>query len=228
LNKLEIKTFLEKLEIIADIYGVCDLSILPDKYRKISEIDISRFNRAIVIGIRLAEEVLNTIKDRPTLIYKHHYKTINWILDQQAFKIEHELQKNGYRAIAIPASQTIDWENQLGHISHKILGACAGLGWIGKSQLLINPEYGPRVRYVSILTNYPFKPTSDKFPESKCGKCNECIKACPANAITENGLIREKCIAQLKKFASIRGIGQLICGICIKACPIGRKNEISQ
>jgi len=57
----------------------------------------------------------------------------------------------------------------------------AGLGWQGKSLLIINPKYEPRVRYATFLTDLPLTP--DEPIENKCGKCKQCIKACPVGAI---------------------------------------------
>lgn len=175
-----------------------------------------RLPRAIVFGYQLSKSVLETIIDHPTLIYKHHYKTVNWVLDQTAFHLVRFIEKQGKRAIAIPASQTVDWEHQKGHISHKLLGKEAGLGFIGRSGLLINPIYGAHVRYVSILTDLDFEP--DKEIEGTCGDCRKCIDVCPAQAINEDGVDLSRCFAKLREFSKMRGIGQHICGVCVKVC----------
>jgi epoxyqueuosine reductase QueG len=182
---------------------------------EIPEIE-KKFSRAIVFGYQLSKAVLQTIKDRPTLIYKHHYKTVNWILDQTACHLVNFIEADGSSAIAIPASQTIDWQLQKGHISHKLLAKEAGLGFIGKSGLLIHPQFGAQVRYASVLTDLEFSP--DEKLEGSCGDCQRCIKACPARAITENGVDLTLCLAKLKEFSRIRGIGQYICGVCVKVC----------
>jgi epoxyqueuosine reductase len=175
-----------------------------------------RFPRVIVFGFPLSKSVLETIKDRPTLIYKHHYKTVNWILDQTAYHVVQYIEKLGAHALAIPASQTVDWEHQTGHISHKLLAQEAGLGFIGKSGLLIHPDHGAQVRYASVLTDLEFEP--DEICEGTCGECRRCLDACPCNAITDDGVNLSRCLAQLKEFSRIRGIGQFICGICVKVC----------
>jgi epoxyqueuosine reductase QueG len=172
--------------------------------------------RAIVFGFVLSRSVLDTIKDRPTLIYKHHYKTVNWILDQTACHVAAYIERHKARALAIPASQTIDREHRKGHISHIFLGARAGLGYIGRNGLLIHPEYGAQVRYVSVLTDLDFIP--DTPVDFSCGECRACIEACPVHAISERGVDIEKCYRQLCAFAGMRGIGQHICGVCVKVC----------
>lgn len=177
----------------------------------------------ISIGYRLSDEVLSTIQDSPSLIYKHHYKTVNWLLDQTAEKIANIIQKEGRHSIAIPASQTVDWERQEGSLDHRIVAQRAGLGWIGKSGLLVNPEFGARVRYATVLTDLPL--SVDSPINDGCGDCIKCIENCPARAITENGYNKELCLNKLKEFARIKGIGVYICGVCVKVCT-GKKSTV--
>ena len=50
----------------------------------------------------------------------------------------------------------MDDERICAMFSHKMAAHLAGLGWIGKSCLLVTPQYGPRVRWTTVLTDYPF------------------------------------------------------------------------
>ncbi len=207
--KSEIKSFLSGYGV--DIVGFTDIP----RGLGIAEIT-EEFPGAIVFGYPLSGAVLNTVIDRPTLIYKHHYKTVNWLLDQTAFHLVRFITEKKKKAIAIPASQTVDWENQRGHLPHKLLAREAGLGFIGKNGLVIHPQYGARVRYASVLTDLEFEP--DTRIEQSCGDCKKCIEVCPAQAITENGLDLKRCLEKLKEFSKIRGIGQYICGVCLRVC----------
>ncbi len=193
------------------IVGFCEIPS-PLEIAEIDEI----FPRAIVFGFSLSKSVLNTIKDRPTLLYKNHYKTVNWILDQTGFRLSRFIEELGSRALALPASQTVDWTTQKGHVSHKSLAVAAGLGHIGRSGLVIHPRLGAQVRYASVFTDMEF-PVSAKAVTS-CGDCTKCVAACPARAIEEDGIDLAKCLDKLREFSKIRGIGQYICGICVKVC----------
>jgi epoxyqueuosine reductase QueG len=193
------------------LVGFCDV---PEDLTLL-EIEES-FPRVIVFGFSLSKSILKTIKDRPTLIYKHHYKTVNWLLDQTACHLVRFIEEQGKRAVAIPASQLVDWEHHKGHASHRHLARDAGLGYIGRHGLLVHPKYGAQVRYCSILTDLEFAP--DEKVEADCGTCRKCIAACPAHAITEDGMDIFRCYEKLEEFSRIRGVGQHICGICVKAC----------
>ncbi len=207
--KEEIKRFLQNFNITIVGFGN-----VPEDF-KLLEIE-KRLPRTIVFGYPLLKTVLETIHDRPTLIYKHHYKTVNWILDQAAYHLARFVEEKGKKAIAIPASQTVDWEHQRGHISHKALARQAGLGFIGRSGLLIHTTFGAQVRYASLLTDLEF--TGDEMVAADCGACRKCLTVCPAQAITEQGVDLMRCLEQLKAFSKMRGIGQHICGVCVKVC----------
>ena len=161
---------------------------------------------------------MEDIKDRPTSLYFHHYRQLNFFLDRGAFLLASYIQDLGFKALPIAASQIIDWEKQEGHVSHKKVGCLAGLGWNGRNNLLVNPEFGSRLRLVTILTDMPLE--VDKPLDQDCGVCRKCIAPCPAQAIKEKrkDFDHLTCFEKLKEFRN-SGIGQYICGVCIKACP---------
>ena len=65
------------------------------------------------------------------------------------------IQDLGYQAIPIAASQIVDWKTQKAYLSHKHVARAAGLGWIGRNNLLVNEQFGSRIRLVTILTEIP-------------------------------------------------------------------------
>jgi len=226
---------LERLsrDLGADLLGVADLS----HFQPYSDMDNSLLNFpfGISIGMRLSDSIIDriTVAD-PTPKYAHHYKAANALLDNIALRIANRIQGEGYAALPIPASQTTRIEQYQGAISHKAVAALAGLGWIGKSQLLINSEFGPRLRLASILTTIPLKLGTPLG--NKCGECNVCIRACPAHAIKsakdiKGRWVREEvfspdaCYQRLLRFRDDPRYGVSICGVCVKVCPVGSKRS---
>src|SRR3989338_189085 len=167
----------------ADLFGVADISTISGDFALSAELT-NGLNRAVCLGIRVSSAILRDIKEAPTKIYFHHYRMINALLDQIALKATNFIQNKGFNALPIPASQILDWENQKGHLSHKKLGVIAGLGWIGRNNLLVNKLLGSRFRIVTILTDIPLK--ADKSTKDNCGSCKLCVTICPAQAITDN------------------------------------------
>jgi epoxyqueuosine reductase QueG len=164
--------------------------------------------------------VLDTVKDRPTNIYKTHYRAANSLLDSIAFKLSRKINDMGYKSIPVAASFIIDWEKQTAHVSHKGLAELAGIGWRGRNNLVVNPDFGPAIRLASVLTDIPLN--VDKPLDFGCGDCYVCVEGCPAGAINENleDFDHIGCFKKLREFAHHKSFGQYICGICIKNCPL--------
>lgn len=109
------------------------------------------------------------------------------VLSEKAVAMEYEsnsLQHQGYRAFPIPASKRAVVDERVAAIfSHKLAAHMAGLGWIGKSCLLITPQAGPCVRWATVLTDAPMQATGYAMAE-RCGECRECVEICPQAAFT--------------------------------------------
>jgi epoxyqueuosine reductase len=204
-------------EIGFSVCGVADITEIRKEFHL--DLDfVSRFDRAISLGKRLLDPVIDDIKDRPTLLYFHHYRQLNFFLDRGAFLLSSRIQDRGFQALPIPASQIIDWDKQKSHVSHKMIGQLAGLGWIGRNNLLVNPQFGSRFRLVTILTDIPCK--TDEVLDRDCGECKSCLTTCPAQAIKEKkeDFDHWACFDKLKEFRRQGVVGQHICGVCVKAC----------
>jgi len=220
-NYLNLKRFCQNLGI--DLFGVADISKIKKEFM-ISARTLEKFERAVCLGLRLSGGILDEIENAPTRLYFHHYKTANAFLDQVALKVSNYIQKKGYLAIPIPASQIVDWQDQKAHLSHKKIGYLAGLGWIGRNNLLVNKTVGSQFRIVSILTDMPLR--LDKPTKEDCEDCRLCVTICPSGAIEENpqGFKHTKCFEKLKEFQKKRLVDQYICGICVKVCNGGIKH----
>ncbi len=173
----------------------------------------------ISLGYRLSDKIIEGIVDKPTKLYLFHYRRINSLLDQVALEVTSFIQKRGWQGLPIPASQVIDWKKQAAHLSHKVVAREAGLGWRGRNNLLINPDFGARVRYATVLTDFPLK--ADRPVRGNCGECKECLKVCPAGAIKDEAgsFNLNACLEQLKAFSKKENLGVYICGLCLRSCP---------
>lgn len=218
-----------------DFFGVADLWPAHEAMVAQGGATVAGFPRAISIGIGLLHPVVDALPRRAeraaAMNYRHHgYQLVNQRLDHIAARLGGVLQRTGYRAMPVPASQTVDEGRLCGVFSHKMAAHLAGLGWIGKSCLLITPEMGPRVRWATVLTDAPLAPTGGASAE-RCGTCRECVDVCPPQAFTGEpfrvGEPREVRFAAHKcdrYFEELEAAGGLpVCGMCLYVCPYGRR-----
>ncbi|HTY45734.1 MAG TPA: hypothetical protein VMD52_07095 [Patescibacteria group bacterium] len=201
----------------ADAFGVADITHIREEFILPAELTQAMGN-AIVLGARLSAAALQEISDHPTKLYFHHYRTLNAFLDQLALRTVNFIQSKGFLALPVPASQIIDWQNQKAHLSHKKVGYLAGLGWIGRNNLLVNKRLGSQFRLVTILTDMPLK--ADKPVKDGCGRCRACVAVCPSGSIKEKPADFDylKCFEKLKEFQKLRLVDQYICGVCVNVC----------
>jgi epoxyqueuosine reductase len=126
-----------------------------------------------------------------------------------------------------------------GPVLERDYAAEAGIGWHGKSTMLINEQLGTWFFLAEIFTTLELAP--DPPQRDRCGTCTRCITACPTSAITEaHRLDARRCISYLT--IELKGaipvelrplIGDRIygCDDCLDACPWNRfaraSNEIA-
>ena len=199
----------------AVVFGVADLGEVKDESDEVSLKDLTT---GICFGYRLSDVVLDGITDHPTRTYQYHYRQVNTLLDQIGLRLTTYIQNLGHRAFPVPSSQIVSWERLTGHISHRTVGRLAGLGWIGRNNLLVNPRYGARMRYATVLTDLALP--ADQPLEDGCGSCHACVSACPGGAIGDlpGDFDLARCKETIEEIRKPANIGSRICGLCVKAC----------
>lgn len=202
----------------ASLFGVADLRSFNEKEKLLPSPWVDKFPYGISVGYHLSNAILEEIENQPTPLYFHHYQRVNILLDTIGLVISSAIQDLGHQAMPIPASQIVDWKTQRGLLSHKHVARAAGLGWIGRNNLLVNEQYGSRIRLVTILTDLPL--TIDSPSKKDCGSCRSCLVVCPVEAIHERqeDFDHLRCYEQLRTFAKTLHFSHNICGICVKAC----------
>ena len=209
------------------LFGVADLRSFKKEEILLPPPLIDRLPYAISVGFHLSDTILEEVENQPTPLYFHHYQRVNILLDTIGLIVTSRIQDLGYQAMAIAASQIVDWKNQRGHLSHKHVARAAGLGWIGRNNLLVNEQFGSRIRLVTILTETPLAISSPSIKD--CGSCLDCLPVCPVGAIKEQqkDFDHLRCYEQLRTFAKTLHFSHNICGVCVKACR-GNKNRAGQ
>lgn len=123
-----------------------------------------------------------------------------------------------------------------GPILERNFGAMAGVGWQGKSTMLIHPKLGAWFFLAEVLTTLNLPP-NEPMP-NRCGHCTRCIDACPTRAITAPyRLDARRCISYLtiehkgsipEALRPLIGVRIYGCDACAAACPWNRFAQASQ
>ena len=139
-----------------------------------------------------------------TRIATAHTKTVYDELNRLGYEISRFLERSGHRAATVPAfwplEMTRETKGLVGDLSLKHAAVAAGLGVWGRPRLVINPAWGPRVRYGAVVTDVPL--TADTPLEIEfCTDCNLCIQACPAGALSPDMTVdTRKCLQHLLQY----------------------------
>jgi len=212
-------------------YGFADLrGLLSGKY--------AGYAFGISIIRHLDGNVIDSLTFGPTRDYFDHYTAINRELNSLVDELSADLNSAGIQCAGVRATvedSEVDGVNRsrLAYaVSHKMVATRAGLGWIGKTDLLVSKRFGPRIRLASIVTQQPLD-VATPINESQCGTCMTCVRACPAQAANGKSwniqVARDEFFDPLKCREYCRKItkeklnkNESLCGKCISVCPIGK------
>jgi epoxyqueuosine reductase QueG len=213
-------------------FGIGSIAgLLPEKY--------APYNYAVSLLRRLDNSIIDRVSDGPTREYFDHYHSVNRELAEAVSRIEQVLTDNGIPAFAVkPTVYDLELDDNYLRtlrtgVSHKMAATRAGLGWIGKTDLLITPEYGPRVRLGTVLFGYDGEIAAHTIDESRCGDCNICVEKCPAGAATgalwnirtdrDEYYDPHLCRETARRLSRERLDEEIsLCGICVSVCPYGK------
>jgi epoxyqueuosine reductase len=155
--------------------------------------------------------------------YQFYYE----IMENKAWRVADYLRKRKFESLA-----SFD-------IPLKTAAVQCGLGCQGKNTLLINPQLGPRVRLISVLTTAELD-IDEPYKVDLCGNCEKCLRACPTKALKPYRLEINRCMTYSaespysldvpedvrkleKKFIRRPTSNSFMeCTICIDVCPVGK------
>lgn len=183
----------------------------------------------IVMGLAMPLPIVETT---PSVVHMELYKSANQELDQLAYDLTRYLNRSGYASFFFPrdgfGSMKALRENNRAAFSHVMAAKYAGLGTIGASHCLLTPEFGPRVRFVSVFTAAELAPDA-MIERELCIQCGACAKCCPKKAIR---MRPDRVIGDYDSLACLEMAEELTarkcypCGICTKVCPIGKDRAL--
>ncbi len=145
----------------------------------------------IVMAVRISQGVMQTIfrahedgmRHVQCIYSTHGYSLIpNLELKYAAYRMARFLEKKGHITTPLPSGPG----GGGAPFSHRHAAVAAGLGVFGWNGILVTPDYGPKVRIVSVITRAELEPDPMYEGKKVCDptKCNICVKVCPTGAIS--------------------------------------------
>jgi dATP pyrophosphohydrolase len=199
----------------ADLFGAAPIEEFTDYSGKRSPSHYLQDVRSvIVIGMHLHDPILDAWIGSAT--DEQDFYVVNEILGNAAHAMIRHLAREHHQAVLSPYSG----------IFSKEAAALAQMGVIGKNNLLITRQYGPRVRLRTIVTDINLHLTT-KPPRDYCTDCSRpCWSACPAQAFRSGQYDRDLCEAYSEKNAQkLSENAILFCQECERACPVGMASD---
>lgn len=184
----EIKELLTKAGV-AFVHFVDVSEFLPEQNRGL--------NTAILFGLALSPEFIAEVASNENYVRElvqanrqddDEFNQKELKVGRMADDLAKFLQNQGYRAWSQSDKNQeknghYDSKNHTTPLPHKTIAVKAGLGWIGKHDLLITREWGSAISMCTVLTNAPL--LFEIAPEmlSRCGNCAICKDVCETGAI---------------------------------------------
>lgn len=167
------------------------------------------------------------------------YNMVNDLLNRLALGLSNLLESKGYFSIFFPATYDHEyWESiasgipsKWGLLSQRHAAVRAGLGEFGLNNVVVTPEYGPRIRFNSVITEAELTP-SELVQKKVClgEKCSICVKKCPGAISLRTGFDAKAVWYLPPSKTDIPLCDKLrpkeYCyGRCIKVCPVAMKKR---
>jgi epoxyqueuosine reductase QueG len=198
-----------------DLVGIANLRLLegmPIGITSNSVDFLKSYQCAIVLGTQLDKLGKKASGDEVSLY-----------MEKAALELVNYVEGKGYHTLIVHTEDEFDPINRLGLLSLKVLAKGAGLGWQGRSLLIISPEYGPIHRWIAILTNMDLL-TDEPIP-NKCGDCTLCIDKCPQGALRlvsfDDHPNRREDVLDIRTCTGDDG-----CKVCLMVCPWVKQHSL--
>ena len=180
----------------------------------------------IVIGIQMVDPLMDLWLHAPITTGAGRSPTgrafEDEILKAICYRFVLNMYRRGFGAKVLPYGPVPD-SDQKGFIYLKDAGVLAGLGVIGKNNLLLTAEYGPRIRLRAVAFSKELPPSRIVKENPWCKDCDRCVKACPVNALEGGVYNRERCLTSPLHQRRLSPGTELWCTRCSCVCPVGSR-----
>ncbi|WAI02217.1 epoxyqueuosine reductase [Methanogenium organophilum] len=205
----------------ADLCGIAPVGRFREAPKGFHPHDIFSRTRSVLV---YARRIPTTVLDAESCI---PYTTVNNILmqetDRLGLALSLALEDLGIPNVIVPSDDPFEsWDPKTCHgngvLSLRHAGYLAGLGRLGKNNLLINDRFGNMIYLGALLLAAEVTPDPIATYEACPEKCNLCLKRCPVSALDGRTVDQKRC-RPLSNYKTEMGFVLQKCWECRKACP---------
>jgi epoxyqueuosine reductase len=186
----DLKTYLKEV-VEVDYVGIAPVERLagaPEGYRPTDFLPGAR--TVVVMAVRLGMGAIQAIFRAHEDGLRHalciygthgHMFTPNIHLNFAGYRAARFLERRGHISAALPSGPG----GGGAPFSHRHAMVAAGIGELGRNHVVLTPDWGPRIRAVSVMTRADLEPDPLYSGPKICdmSKCNICVEMCPSHAI---------------------------------------------
>ena len=196
-----------------DVAGFCDPMLYNEHVKGArSESFLKDAKTIIIIGLHLNDLILDTWYQDKKSNKSFHFA--DSIIEGLGCKLKDFISDNGYESRMISYNPGLYLKDS---------AALAGIGPIGKNNLLITQKFGTQVRLRALVTDAPLVVGIPIFESEYCKDCDLCIRSCPAKALNGGGYNKRLCLSYSQSHLRVLSdTSDIWCNICIESCPVGK------
>ncbi len=199
-----------------DIIGFADPNLF-DRFQEENKPNsfLKDLTTVIIVGIHLYDIMLDVWSKNEEIGKSVQFA--DSVLKNYCNSLSKFLFKQGFESKIIPYNPGLYLKDS---------AALAGIGPIGKNNLLITEEFGSQVRLRAIVTTAPLVLGKPIYESKFCEECNLCVDSCPADAFNNGSYDKNICLDyNYYNWKKLSNYTRLWCNKCIESCPVGKINK---
>lgn len=208
------------LSLGADKCGIASVERFKNSPDGFHPLDIyPKCKSVVAFLVQMPAEIILASNPVP---YSHTAHMIYSKLDNIGLEFCKSIDKTGNHAVPIPTDVPyLYWDSAksrgMGILSLRHAGNLAGLGFLGRNNLLINPDLGNMVYIGAVLTDIDLEPDPVISNINCPPECRLCLDSCPQQAL-DGVTVDQKLCRQFSGLNHERGFDIYTCNVCRKVC----------
>lgn len=208
-------------ELGADLVGIASIDRFGDAPQGFKPRDIYADAKSVIVYAKRVPAT--TLAAQSPIPYTLVNSFMTNVVDNLSIELSLWLEDKGIGAAMIPSDDPYEhWEPERSYgraiLSLRHAGWLAGLGFLGRSTLLINEKFGNMIQLGAVAINEEVEP--DTITDGQCPvDCRLCIENCPAEAL-DGKTVNQSLCRPLSNSKNLKGYTIKKCNICRSICPL--------